>query len=76
MPRTSFSDHRTGASEKIRSTLRKTLFNNIGHQRPIGSLRRMSALLLLGLVECCDLPVAIGGDGVAQSVGHQRKAGG
>jgi hypothetical protein len=28
-PPTSFSDHRTGASEKIRSTPRKTFFNSI-----------------------------------------------
>jgi hypothetical protein len=30
-PPTSFSDYRTGASEKIRSTPRKTFFNSIGH---------------------------------------------
>jgi len=29
-PPTSFSDHRTGGSEKFRSTPRKTFFNSIG----------------------------------------------
>jgi hypothetical protein len=33
MSPTSFSDHRTGASEKIRSTPRKTFFNSIGPLR-------------------------------------------
>jgi hypothetical protein len=32
-PPTSFSDHRTGASEKICSTPRKTFFNSIGQSR-------------------------------------------
>jgi hypothetical protein len=32
-PPTSFSDHGTSASEKIRSTPRKTFFNSIGHLR-------------------------------------------
>jgi hypothetical protein len=32
-PPTSFSDYRTGASEKICSTPRKTFFNSIGHKR-------------------------------------------
>jgi hypothetical protein len=31
-PTTSFSDHSTSASEKIRSTPRKTFFNSIGHE--------------------------------------------
>jgi hypothetical protein len=33
-PPTSFSDYRTGASEKIRSTPRKTFFNSIGQFLP------------------------------------------
>ena len=33
-PPTSFSHHRTGASEKFRSTPRKTFFNSIGHELP------------------------------------------
>jgi hypothetical protein len=32
-PPTSFSDYRTGASEKIRSTPRKTFFNRIDPER-------------------------------------------
>jgi hypothetical protein len=43
-PPTSFSDYRTGASEKIRSTPPKTFFNSIGHERPIGDGRIMSAV--------------------------------
>jgi hypothetical protein len=33
-PPTSFSDYRTGASEKIRSTPQKAFFNSIGHELP------------------------------------------
>jgi hypothetical protein len=33
-PPTSFSDHRTGGSEKFRSTPRKTFFNSIGQFLP------------------------------------------
>jgi len=38
-PPTSFSDHGTSASEKIRSTPRKTFFNSIGHSRRIEHFR-------------------------------------
>ncbi len=37
-PPTSFSDHRTGASEKIRSTPRKTFFNSVDPFRHFGTV--------------------------------------
>ena len=45
-PPTSFSDHGTSASEKIRSTPRKTFFNSIDRKRTFGRVKNSNSTVL------------------------------
>jgi hypothetical protein len=54
-PPTSFSDHRTGASEKIRSPPRKTFFNSID-PKPTLRVKGVNALLIYGHEAANDSP--------------------